>query len=335
RAARTRVADESWTWTALYALICSGVAARRHTDSERRRAWAWIGAGCALFLGGQLGWNGYELRGLTPPYPSLADVGFLGVYVCFLVGLASLLRTARARLFDVELLLDTTLVTLTAGALACAVLLEPPFRSGGALDLGWDATFLLLAGAAALAPGRAAAVDGTAPVISDHVARVTAIVIGLAGIAAVAVAQTLSPEPDAGAAVLIGVAVAIIGVRFTHSLRANRRYASLLENEVASQTRSLMDSLAATAAAERNLRLVMDAVPDAIVVVDRAGRILEANEPARGMGAVPGTTQRPPLLDFVNPDAVGVVQEKLDAAFEGDVQRLEIPLIRADASHGI
>src|SRR5437660_82878 len=270
RAARTRVADVSWTWTGLYALICSGVAARRHTDSERRRAWAWIGAGCALFLGGQLVWNGYELRGVTPPYPSLADVGFLGVYVCFLVGLARLLRTSRARLFDVELLLDTTLVTLTAGALAYAFLLKPlfeaggtllalltsvgwsvggiavlwrilvellryspvplaptgvviaslvilcasnvayavaslrgTFRSGGALDLGWDAAFLLLAGAAALVPGRAAAVDGTARVISDHVARVTAIVIGLAGIAAVAVAQTLSPEPDAGAAVLI------------------------------------------------------------------------------------------------------------------------------------
>ena len=136
------------------------------------------------------------------------------------------------------------------------------------------------------------------------------------------------------AAVLIGAAVASIGVRFTYSLRANRRYATLLENEVASQTRSLMDSLAATAAAERNLRLVMDAVPDAIVVVDRAGRVLEANEPARGMGAVPGTTQRPTLFDVVSPDAVGVVQEKLDAAFEGDVQRIEIPLIRADASHG-
>src|SRR5207237_6542568 len=115
-------------------------------------------------------------------------------------------------------------------------------------------------------------------------------------------------------AVLIGAAVASIGVRFTYSWRANRRYATLLENEVASQTRSPRGSLAATEAAERDLRLVMDAVPDAIVVVDRAGRVLEANEPARGMGAVPGTTQRPTLFDFVNPDAVGVVQEKLDAA---------------------
>ncbi len=166
----------------------------------------------------------------------------------------------------------------------------------------------------------------------------------LAAIAAVSflailLAYLLAPADRAGrtlvAAVLLGVAVAVIGVWFIYSQRANRRYAALLENEVASQTRSLMDSLAATAAAERNLRLVMDAVPDAIVVVDHAGRILEANEPARGMGATPGTTQRPTLFDSVNPDALALVQERLAAAFRGDVQRLEVPLIRADGSHGI
>jgi len=156
---------------------------------------------------------------------------------------------------------------------------------------------------------------------------------------AILLAYLLAPADRAGrtlvAAVLLGVAVAVIGVWFTYSLRANRRYAARLENEVASQTRSLMDSLAATAAAERNLRLVMDAVPDAIVVVDHAGRILEANEPARSMGATPGTTQRLTLFDSVNPDALALVQERLAAAFRGDVQRLEVPLIRADGSHGI
>src|SRR5437588_552850 len=171
--------------------------------------------------------------------------------------------------------------------------------------------------------------------------RLTRILVAIApaSFLAIVLAYLRTPADRAGrtlaAAALIGVAVAIIGVWFTHSLRANRRYAALLENEVASQTRSLMDSLAATAAAERNLRLVMDAVPDAIVVVDRAATILEANEPARGMGAIPGTTQRPSLFDVVNPDAIGVVQEKLGAAFEGDVQHLEVPLIRADSSHGI
>src|SRR5881398_1960015 len=171
--------------------------------------------------------------------------------------------------------------------------------------------------------------------------RFTRMLVAIAALSflVIVLAYLLAAADRAGrtlvAAVLIGAAVASIGVRFTYSLRANRRYATLLENEVAGQTRSLMDSLAATAAAERNLRLVMDAVPDAIVVVDRAGQVLEANEPARGLGAIPGTTQRPTLFDFVNPDAVALVQERLAAAFRGDVQRLEVPLIRADGSHGI
>ena len=171
--------------------------------------------------------------------------------------------------------------------------------------------------------------------------RLTRTLVAIAAVSFLAILLTylLAPADRAGrtlvAAVLLAVAVAVIGVWFIYSQRANRRYAALLENEVASQTRSLMDSLAATAAAERNLRLVMDAVPDAIVVVDHAGRILEANEPARGMGATPGTTQRPTLFDSVNPDALALVQERLAAAFRGDVQRLEVPLIRADGSHGI
>jgi len=167
--------------------------------------------------------------------------------------------------------------------------------------------------------------------------RLTRTLVAIAALSflVIVLAYLLAPADRAArtlvAAVLIGAAVASVGVRFTYSLRANRRYATLLENEVASQTRSLMDSLAATAAAERNLRLVMDAVPDAIVVVDPAGQVLEA----RGLGAIPGTTQHPTLFDFVSPDAVALVQERLAAAFRGDVQRLEIPLIRPDGSHGI
>src|SRR5439155_466158 len=103
---------------------------------------------------------------------------------------------------------------------------------------------------------------------------------------AVAIRSALSTEPDTGSAVLIALAVVIIGVRLLHSTRADRRYAALLENEVASQTRSLMDSLSATGAAERNLRLLMEAVPDAIVVVDREGRILESNRPTHVLGAL-------------------------------------------------
>ncbi len=140
--------------------------------------------------------------------------------------------------------------------------LRGAFRSGSVLDLGWDAGLLLLAAAAAVAP---AAVSPTgeagARTISGNAARIAALVIGLAGIGAVAIKNALSAEPDVGSAVLVALAVVIIGLRLIHSTRADRRYATLLESEVASQTRSLMDSLAATPAAERNLRLLRSRGP--------------------------------------------------------------------------
>jgi len=404
RAVRAAVADVSSTWATLYGALCCAVAARRHPAPDQRVAWLWMGAGCALFLVGQLARDYYELVArVRPPYPSFADAGYLSVYVCFLIAVTKLVGAEPRRRFDVGVLIDTVLVTLTAGALAYEFLLKPfsetgsgvaplvtsiawsiggiavlwailvemlrptrvhagtvgvvfaiavlcvtnvvyamaslrgTFHSGGAVDLGWDAGLLLLAAAAALAPAQSSADDAGAvsPTVSGHMARVAAVVIGLAGIAAVAVSRALSPEADTGSAILIALAVIVIAWRFTHSLRADWRYTQLLEQEVAAQTRSLMDSLAATAAAERNMRLLMDSVPDAIVVVDRAGRILESNGPTRTIGALVGTTENRSLVDFLAPGAAATVREKLAAAFQGGVQRLDIPFVRSDGSQGV
>src|SRR5881409_3728143 len=399
---RTLVAAVSWTWATVYAIACCVVAARRHPSSDQRRAWVWIGAGCVLFLAGQLVWSYYELiRRVTPPYPSLADVGFLGVYVCFLVAVTKLVGAAPRRRFDHELLIDTVLVTLTAGVLAYEFLLKPlfdlagsvpslltsigwsiggiavlwlilvellrhtrvplaaagvvtalgvlcvtnvvyataalrgTFHSGGVLDLGWDAGLLLLAAAAAVAPAAPQTAEAGARAVSGNAARMAALVIGLGGIGAVAIRSAMSTEPDTGSAVLIALAVGIIGVRLLHSTRADRRYAALLENEVASQTRSLMDSLAATGAAERNLRLLMEAVPDAIVVVDREGRILESNGPTHVMGALVTPAVNRSIFEFLAADAAAVVRDKLAAAFHGEIQRFEIPFSRDDGTHGV
>src|SRR5438309_10039196 len=77
------------------------------------------------------------------------------------------------------------------------------------------------------------------------------------------------------AAGLVAAGVAAGTARFLASSRADRRYAKVLENEVGTQTRSPVDSLTATADAERRLRLVMDAVPDALAVPDRGGRAID------------------------------------------------------------
>src|SRR6267154_723708 len=119
------LADLCWSWAAAFAALACYSSARRVTTSEQRRTWRWIGAGCASFFVGQLVWTSYDLWRGAPPYPSLADVGFLGIYVCLMVGVWMLVRGQPLRRADPELALDSILVTFTVGALAYDYLLEP------------------------------------------------------------------------------------------------------------------------------------------------------------------------------------------------------------------
>jgi len=138
------------------------------------------------------------------------------------------------------------------------------------------------------------------------------------------------------AAALVAAGVAAGAARFLASSRADRRYAKVLENEVATQTRSLVDSLTATADAERRLRLVMDAVPDAIAVLDRDGRVIDLNESAKRLLAAPlheGTGRN--VFASLEPDAAAIVRERLAAAFRGEVQRFEVPGRREDNSKSL
>jgi two-component system, NtrC family, sensor kinase len=149
------------------------------------------------------------------------------------------------------------------------------------------------------------------------------------------------PTPWARGLILAAAALAmggviLLAVRFLRTVGADRRYAEMLETEVANQTRSFVDSLAATASAERNLRLVMDAVPDVIVVLDRDGRVLDLNERGRAIAAtLPGQDADRSVFDWLDADAAGPARERLTAAFQGAVQRFEVPFRRGDGGNGI
>ena len=399
---RALVADVSWTWTALFALLCCALAVRRAASGERH-AWTWLSAGCAAFLLGQLVWDYYEMwLRVRRPYPSLADVGYLAMFPCFGVAVRDLVQLEPQHRPEPQVALDAGLVTFTAVALtyvfvaaplwqeggpalavvtsvgwACAAMgvlwailrqmvrrrgfplgtagvvtvglvvlcitalvyassaLRGAYASGGGLDLGWDAGLLLIAAAAAVAPEYGMAPEAGTPRLSSDTARAIALAIAVAGIAALAVAGALRPDPTAAASLWVAAGIAIIGARFVFALRADRRYAALLESEVAAQTRSLMDSLAATAAAERNVRLVMEAVPDAIVVLDRDGRALDMNAPARALVGAPaeGAAVRS-IFDFLDPVAAPAVRQNLEASFRGDVRRFEVAFRRSDGSRG-
>src|SRR5881398_1900928 len=138
------------------------------------------------------------------------------------------------------------------------------------------------------------------------------------------------------AAGLVGAGLAAGAARFLASSRADRRYAKVLEHEVATQTRSLVDSLAATADAERHLRLVMDAVPDAIAVLDRDGRVIDLNESAkRLLAAPPNAGAGRSVFASLEADAAATVRQRLAAAFRGEVQRFEVAGRREDGTKGL
>src|SRR5207302_687579 len=138
------------------------------------------------------------------------------------------------------------------------------------------------------------------------------------------------------AAWLVAAGVAAGTARFLASSRADRRYAKVLEHEVATQTRSLVDSLVGTADAERHLRLVMDAVPDAIAVLDRDGRVIDLNESAkRLLAAPPNAGAGRSVFASLEADAAATVRERLAAAFRGEVQRFEVAGRREDGTKGL
>ncbi len=63
---------------AAFAAVTCGWCARR-TEDRRRRAWGSLSAGCAAWAAGQAVWSWYELvLAVDTPFPSVADVGFLG-----------------------------------------------------------------------------------------------------------------------------------------------------------------------------------------------------------------------------------------------------------------
>ncbi len=405
----TLLTDLSWSWAAAFAGFACYTSARRVTTSEQRRTWLWIGAGCASFFVGQLVWTSYDLwRGAPPPYPSLADVGFLGIYVCVMVGVFTLVRGQPLRRADPELALDSILVTFTVGALAYDYLLEPlltaqvsttalvtsigwsigavavlwiilielarrpafpaatatlvlpgvvalaignqvyavvalrgTYHAGGWLDLTWDAGLLMIAAAAAIAPDYGVHLQRTRATRpeANNAARIVALVIGLAGMTGMAVFGLSRPIPDSDDAVIVGIGMAIVAVRVLYSLGVTQRYARILEDEVANQTRSLMSSLGATASAERNLRLLMEAVPDAITVVDREGQVLDENTAGRSLVSVRLSEAKPESgrrtgFGWLEGTAARIARENLLAAFDGSLRRFEVPFPRPDGHDG-
>jgi diguanylate cyclase (GGDEF)-like protein len=116
-------------------ITVAGIAcfrAWRNSEGRSRRAWGFLLASCVMFAWGEYVWTFYEL-GLhrAVPFPSLADIGYLGAYP--LAALATIsFPTAPARLASrVRTVLDALIISTSLFYLAWAVVLGPLYRAGG------------------------------------------------------------------------------------------------------------------------------------------------------------------------------------------------------------
>jgi len=159
-------------------------------------------------------------------------------------------------------------------------------------------------------------------------------IIGVAAALAAAVLFSLRPDGDV-VLLLAGVGLVALAAGYTLASLTARRYTARLERAVERQTRTLSDTLAQTATAERDVRMLMDAVPDAIVVLDAGGRILERNEAARAMVRAPADLPDPgSVFDYLDAAGASFVREKLGRAFAGELVSFEVPFTRLDGSRG-
>ncbi|MFN2572445.1 MAG: ATP-binding protein [Gemmatimonadales bacterium] len=138
--------------------------------------------------------------------------------------------------------------------------------------------------------------------------------------------------------VIVLLALTVVAAWVVYSFGVDRRYERLLEDEVANQTRSLMSSLSATASAERSLRLLMEAVPDAITVVDRDGNVIDENAAGRALvdafGDLVATDGKRSAFGWLGGGAARITRENLAAAFLGELRRFEVRFQRLDGSDG-
>jgi diguanylate cyclase (GGDEF)-like protein len=118
---------DGWLQGAGYVTAALLALARPIARTTDRAAWGWLAAALAARALGFVLWLAVVRRQMPPPVPSVADAGWLAMYLLMLVGLVWLVR-GRARRVTASLALDGAIGALAAGAVAVS-LLYPTLRS--------------------------------------------------------------------------------------------------------------------------------------------------------------------------------------------------------------
>ncbi len=162
----------TWVYDGLEVLAVAAVATRAWRVPSERSAWALLAVGLASWTSGDVAWT--VVYGGNPPFPSLADVFYLGFYPPTYAGLALLVRSRLSR-FNTSVWLDGLMAALAVASVGAAVLLEVVPHNGTsraladaanlAYPLGDIVLVAMLVGVFALSgwrPGRGWAVIGAA-----------------------------------------------------------------------------------------------------------------------------------------------------------------------------
>jgi PAS domain S-box-containing protein len=97
---------------ALAAALCCGVTAWR-SQGRQRLGWALLSASAATWAAGEVVWSVYEVGlGIEVPYPSEADIGFLGAIPLTIAGILCFFSTARGTSTRLRLWVDGAIVFL-------------------------------------------------------------------------------------------------------------------------------------------------------------------------------------------------------------------------------
>ena len=100
----------------------------RGLRAGERAAWLLIGLGVLAWTAGDIYWTVALQTVADPPFPSLADAGYLGLYLPAFVGLGLLIRVRVVR-FTASVWLDGLGAGLTVCALAAGIVLNEVWQS--------------------------------------------------------------------------------------------------------------------------------------------------------------------------------------------------------------
>jgi len=140
------------------AALWTGLRAR----GRLRRSWVLVGAGLVSWAFGQAVWTGYELSGTQTPFPSAADVGYLGFPLLATLGLWVYPGSSGGVRSRLPAALDGCIVMLSLLAVSWTTTMRAVWKAAGGEDvlaltisLAYPATDVLMCTMALLALARA------------------------------------------------------------------------------------------------------------------------------------------------------------------------------------